>query len=224
MRLRRTLINPPGDARVARLAPFVRRLDGVSPHRLAHTPEGRARVERLFLIEVIAFDWNCPKYITPRCSAAEVAAAVARSQSASPNSKPSWPPRPAGEERGEGEKPEHSVVIARQRQRRVPYQHGAMPHVFGPRQPISAHGAIHPFAQVCHRVDEWLTGGSGTGLQPFVFRRFATWGGAPSWDIRAIQRSTPLKNLNVSFLSIPLRSGYSSFRLLNLCSADLRFR
>ena len=44
---------------------------------MAPTPEGRARVERLFHIEVIAFDWNCPKYITPRCTAAEVAAAVA---------------------------------------------------------------------------------------------------------------------------------------------------
>ncbi len=34
-------------------------------------------VERLFLIEVVSFDWNCPKYITPRYTAAEVEAAVA---------------------------------------------------------------------------------------------------------------------------------------------------
>lgn len=34
-------------------------------------------VERLFLIEVISFDWNCPKYITPRYTAVEVEAAVA---------------------------------------------------------------------------------------------------------------------------------------------------
>jgi hypothetical protein len=40
-------------------------------------PEMRARVERLFLIEVMAFDWNCPKYITPRFTTDEVAAAVA---------------------------------------------------------------------------------------------------------------------------------------------------
>ena len=33
-------------------------------------------VERLFLIEVISFDWNCPKYITPRYAAAEVEKAV----------------------------------------------------------------------------------------------------------------------------------------------------
>jgi predicted pyridoxine 5'-phosphate oxidase superfamily flavin-nucleotide-binding protein len=34
-------------------------------------------VERFFFIDVISFDWNCPKYITPRYTAAEVAAAVA---------------------------------------------------------------------------------------------------------------------------------------------------
>jgi hypothetical protein len=35
-------------------------------------PESRGIVERLFLIEVVSFDWNCPKYITPRYTAAEV--------------------------------------------------------------------------------------------------------------------------------------------------------
>ncbi len=39
-------------------------------------PEGRRIVERLFFIEVISFDWNCPKYITPRYTAAEVEKAV----------------------------------------------------------------------------------------------------------------------------------------------------
>jgi predicted pyridoxine 5'-phosphate oxidase superfamily flavin-nucleotide-binding protein len=39
-------------------------------------PEARAIVERVFLIEVVSFDWNCPKYITPRFTAAEVEAAV----------------------------------------------------------------------------------------------------------------------------------------------------
>jgi len=34
-------------------------------------------VERLFFIEVVSFDWNCPKYITPRYTAAEVEEAVA---------------------------------------------------------------------------------------------------------------------------------------------------
>jgi methionyl-tRNA synthetase len=36
------------------------------------TPELRSSVERLFLIDVIAFDWNCPKYITPRYTAEEL--------------------------------------------------------------------------------------------------------------------------------------------------------
>jgi predicted pyridoxine 5'-phosphate oxidase superfamily flavin-nucleotide-binding protein len=32
----------------------------------------RSKVERLFLIKVISYDWNCPQYITPRFTAAEV--------------------------------------------------------------------------------------------------------------------------------------------------------
>lgn len=40
-------------------------------------PEARGIVERLFIIEVLSFDWNCPKYITPRYTAAEVEEAVA---------------------------------------------------------------------------------------------------------------------------------------------------
>jgi predicted pyridoxine 5'-phosphate oxidase superfamily flavin-nucleotide-binding protein len=38
--------------------------------------EERAQVERVFLIDVVSFDWNCPKYITPRFTAAEVAEAT----------------------------------------------------------------------------------------------------------------------------------------------------
>jgi predicted pyridoxine 5'-phosphate oxidase superfamily flavin-nucleotide-binding protein len=34
-------------------------------------PNYRARIERLFLIEVAAFDWNCPQHITPREFASE---------------------------------------------------------------------------------------------------------------------------------------------------------
>ena len=34
-------------------------------------------IERIFLIEVTAFDWNCPKFITPRFTAAEVDEVVA---------------------------------------------------------------------------------------------------------------------------------------------------
>ena len=32
----------------------------------------RSNVERLVFIDVVSFDWNCPKYITPRYSADEV--------------------------------------------------------------------------------------------------------------------------------------------------------
>ena len=35
-------------------------------------PKMRSRVERLVFIDVVSFDWNCPKYITPRYSLEEV--------------------------------------------------------------------------------------------------------------------------------------------------------
>jgi len=35
-------------------------------------PEIQRIVERLFFIDVVAFAWNCPQYITPRYTAAEV--------------------------------------------------------------------------------------------------------------------------------------------------------
>ncbi|MBL9172038.1 MAG: pyridoxamine 5'-phosphate oxidase family protein [Verrucomicrobiales bacterium] len=40
-------------------------------------PEVRSIVERVFLIEVVSFDWNCPKYITPRYTEEEVREAIA---------------------------------------------------------------------------------------------------------------------------------------------------
>lgn len=39
-------------------------------------PETRGIVERVVVIEVLSFDWNCPKYITPRYTAAEVEEAI----------------------------------------------------------------------------------------------------------------------------------------------------
>ncbi len=36
------------------------------------TTEGQGPVERLTTIDVIAMDWNCPKYITPRYTEAEI--------------------------------------------------------------------------------------------------------------------------------------------------------
>lgn len=38
--------------------------------------EGQGRVERLVTIEIDAFDWNCPQFITPRFDAAEIAQLV----------------------------------------------------------------------------------------------------------------------------------------------------
>jgi uncharacterized protein len=35
-------------------------------------PKMQLAVERLVFIDVVSFDWNCPKYITPRYSAEEV--------------------------------------------------------------------------------------------------------------------------------------------------------
>jgi predicted pyridoxine 5'-phosphate oxidase superfamily flavin-nucleotide-binding protein len=35
-------------------------------------PKMQQAVERLVFIDVVSFDWNCPKYITPRYSAEEV--------------------------------------------------------------------------------------------------------------------------------------------------------
>lgn len=40
-------------------------------------PEVQRIVERLFLIEVVSFDWNCQKYITPRYTDAEIQELVA---------------------------------------------------------------------------------------------------------------------------------------------------
>ena len=40
-------------------------------------PAGARGVERIVLIEVEAFDWNCPKFITPRYTRSEIEAFVA---------------------------------------------------------------------------------------------------------------------------------------------------
>ena len=38
---------------------------------LVEDPNYRARIERVVLFHVVAFDWNCPKHITPRFTEAE---------------------------------------------------------------------------------------------------------------------------------------------------------
>jgi hypothetical protein len=37
----------------------------------------RGVVERVVFVEVLSFDWNCPKYITQRFTAAEVESVIA---------------------------------------------------------------------------------------------------------------------------------------------------
>ena len=38
--------------------------------------EGQGKVERLFTIDVEAFDWNCPQFITPRFTEAELSSSL----------------------------------------------------------------------------------------------------------------------------------------------------
>ena len=44
--------------------------------QLSPSPALRGKIERLFLIEAVSYDWNCPQYITPRTEA-EIEAHVA---------------------------------------------------------------------------------------------------------------------------------------------------
>lgn len=48
------------------------------PELVAELTDARLKrvVERIFFIDVVSFDWNCPKYITPRYTAAEVESAL----------------------------------------------------------------------------------------------------------------------------------------------------
>lgn len=40
------------------------------------TPPGGGRPERVFKLDLVAFDWNCPKYIVPRYTDYEIAHAI----------------------------------------------------------------------------------------------------------------------------------------------------
>jgi predicted pyridoxine 5'-phosphate oxidase superfamily flavin-nucleotide-binding protein len=61
-----------GNARVLDAREHPKLVDQLSP-----TAELRKKVERLFLIEVVSFDWNCPQYITPRYTEAEIEQLIA---------------------------------------------------------------------------------------------------------------------------------------------------
>jgi len=45
--------------------------------RLSPSPELRAKIERVMLVDIVGFDWNCSQHITPRFSEDEVREAVA---------------------------------------------------------------------------------------------------------------------------------------------------
>jgi hypothetical protein len=53
-----------------------------APELVAALPDDklRARAERLLLIDVQAFDWNCPQYIEPRFTTADITPAITRLQ------------------------------------------------------------------------------------------------------------------------------------------------
>jgi hypothetical protein len=40
-------------------------------------PEDKSMIERVFVIRVEAFDWNCPQHITPRFTEDEIREALA---------------------------------------------------------------------------------------------------------------------------------------------------
>jgi len=62
----RTRLKLLGHARVLDAREHPELVDQLAPEPL------RRKVERLFLVEVISYDWNCPQYIIPRFTAAEV--------------------------------------------------------------------------------------------------------------------------------------------------------
>jgi len=62
----RTRLKLLGHARVLDAREHSELVDQLAPESL------RSKVERLFLIQVISYDWNCPQYVTPRFTAAEM--------------------------------------------------------------------------------------------------------------------------------------------------------
>ncbi len=67
----RTRLKLLGHARVLDAKEWKELSDQLTPEPL------RSRVERLFLVQVVSFDWNCPQYITPRFTEDEIEERVA---------------------------------------------------------------------------------------------------------------------------------------------------
>lgn len=72
------LMDYPNQARLKILAHAeVEEVQGESEIAKQLTPAGyQAKVERIFKMHVVAFDWNCPKHITPRYTVDEILAEV----------------------------------------------------------------------------------------------------------------------------------------------------
>ncbi len=62
----RTRLKLLGHARVLDAREHSDLVDQLAPEPL------RSKVERLFMIQIVSYDWNCPQYITPRFTAEEV--------------------------------------------------------------------------------------------------------------------------------------------------------
>ncbi len=72
------LVDYPNQARLKILG-TVRLIDAASDPKLMQELENKeyeAKVERAFIIQVEAYDWNCPQHITPRWTSDEIAKAV----------------------------------------------------------------------------------------------------------------------------------------------------
>ena len=67
----RTRLKLLGHARVLDAREHPELIDQLAPELL------RSKAERLVLIQIISYDWNCPQYITPRFTAGEVEKYVA---------------------------------------------------------------------------------------------------------------------------------------------------
>ena len=67
----RTRLKLLGHARVLDARDHPALVDQLAPEAL------RSKVERLILVQVVSYDWNCPQYITPRFTAAKVENSVA---------------------------------------------------------------------------------------------------------------------------------------------------
>ncbi|MEO8351327.1 MAG: pyridoxamine 5'-phosphate oxidase family protein [Chthoniobacteraceae bacterium] len=63
---RRTRLKLLGHARVLDAREHSELVEQLAPEAL------RSKVERIFMIQIVSYDWNCPQYITPRFTAEEV--------------------------------------------------------------------------------------------------------------------------------------------------------